>query len=56
MIIRWREWSSDRHGRHESALASATGMLTYLSIFPSAGELTNAYRSVYGAPSRRAVK
>ncbi len=56
MIIRWREWSSDRHGGREPDRAGATMPLTRLSLFPYAGELTHTRRSVHSAPSRQVMK
>jgi len=56
MIIRWREWSSDRHGDREPAQAGATMPLTRLSLVPYAGDVANACRSVRGAPSRRVMQ
>jgi len=56
MIIRWHKWSSDCHGDRKRAWAGATMSLTWLSILLYFGELTNACRSVHGAPSQRVMK
>ncbi len=56
MIIRWREWSSDRHGGQEPARASTMMSLTQQSLFPFAYEVVNACRSVHNVPSSRTVK
>jgi len=52
IITRWRERSSDPQGGYEPASPNAPMSLTRLSLFPYAGDLTNACRSVPGAPSR----
>jgi len=52
MIIRWREWSSDRHGGREPDRARVMMARIRLSLFPYASALTNVCRSVHGTPSR----
>jgi len=55
MIIRRREWSSDRRSDHGLARADAPMVLTRLSHFPYAGEVAHAYRVVHDTPSRQVM-
>ena len=54
IIIYCRSWSSHRYGGRLVRAGAMMG-LTQLSLFPYAGELVKACRSVHGAPSREVM-